>query len=80
MYSKCRVIGRNVCLQEHVEVVKQALFVWVGLSVCGRVWMIFGSLRVLCPSCLCCHGDSFISRPEHVFVDFVNMCVRFITV
>lgn len=62
-------------LQERVEVVKQALFVWVGLCVCSGVRMIFGSLSALCPSCLCCHGDSFISKPEHVFVDFVNVSV-----
>lgn len=43
------------------------------VCVCVCLWMIFGSLSALCPSCLCCYGDSFISKPECVFVDFVNM-------
>lgn len=77
-YSLCKLqshsqrTGRNVWLQEHAEVVKQPLFVWVGLCV----WMIFGRLCVLCPSCLCCHGDSFILKPVFVFV-FISGLLRY---
>lgn len=37
--------------------------------------MSFGRLCVLCPSCLCCHGDCFIFKPVFVFADFVNVFV-----
>lgn len=78
LYEECIVICGDQAgnwLQDQVEVVEQPLFVWEGLCVCGRVWTIFfGRLCVVCPSCLCCHGDSFIFKPEHVSGHFLWMC------
>lgn len=76
MQSHFQCTGGQEWWQECGEVVK-SLCGWLCVSVAGYMDDFGETVRcALCPSCLCCHGNSFISKPAFFYLkDFVNVFV-----